>query len=115
MAERTRSQIQTVQMSYFCRVAVAPLERGREAQSLRRSCECPGESAEVTRACVREAPWMPPGCPKVDPGHAGETMSLGWPGSISAISGWCPCDLVPDKVEEDETRQDKARLVISLY
>ncbi|KAI3377001.1 hypothetical protein L3Q82_000226 [Scortum barcoo] len=56
------------------------------------------ESAEVAWASVSDAPWdaslgrcsrhVPPGGDLgEDPGHAGETMSLGWPGNASG-SPW---------------------------
>ena len=63
----------------------------------------------------------PVGDPGEDPGHAGETMSLGWPGNASGSPGkswtkWlgrgksellylgcCSRDPTPDKAEEDGT------------
>ncbi|KAI3362663.1 hypothetical protein L3Q82_001737 [Scortum barcoo] len=64
------------------------------------------ESAEVAWASIS---WMPPGrlprevfqaCPTTgrrpveDPGHAGETMSLGWPGNASEPPR------IPEELEE---------------
>ncbi|KAI3357885.1 hypothetical protein L3Q82_016265 [Scortum barcoo] len=61
------------------------------------------ESAEVAWASVSDAPWsaslgrcsrhVPPGGGLgEDPGHAGETMSLGWPGNASRVP--------PEELEE---------------
>ncbi|KAI3363813.1 hypothetical protein L3Q82_001418 [Scortum barcoo] len=61
------------------------------------------ESAEVAWASVSDAPWtslgrcsrhVPPGGGLgEDPGHAGETMSLGWPGNASGVprKSWRKC------------------------
>ncbi|KAI3355759.1 hypothetical protein L3Q82_004331 [Scortum barcoo] len=73
MTERTRSWIQAAEMSFLRRVAGRSLEIG-----------------EVFQAC-------PTGRrPQEDPGHAWETMSLGWPGNLGVppeeleeVSGAC--------------------------
>ncbi|KAI3355481.1 hypothetical protein L3Q82_018317 [Scortum barcoo] len=63
MTERTRSRIQAAEMSFLRRVA---------GRSLRDRGGVPGMSHR------EEASGE-------DPGHAGETMSLGWPGNASGV------------------------------
>ncbi|KAI3363351.1 hypothetical protein L3Q82_011976, partial [Scortum barcoo] len=114
MTERTRSRIQAGgEMSFLRRVAGRSLrdrvrssvtreELGVEPLLLRIASR--EESAEVAWASVSDAPWdaslgrcsrhVPPGGGLgEDPGHAGETMSLGWPGNASGSprKSWRKC------------------------
>ena len=123
-------------MSFLCRVAERSL-RDRVRSSITR--EELGVEPLLLYIEWSQLSWlghlfqMPPGrlplevfptCPagrrpEEDPGHAGVTMSLDWPGnalgsswkswgkcpgrgkSRCPCSGSCPCDLAPDNAEDD--------------
>ncbi|KAI3376749.1 hypothetical protein L3Q82_000352 [Scortum barcoo] len=105
MTERTRSRIQAAEMSFLRRVAGRSLrDRGEKlghSGGARSRAAAPShreESAEVAWASVFGCPLdaslgrcsrhVPPGGGLgEDPGHAGETMSLGWPGNASGPPG----------------------------
>ncbi|KAI3352201.1 hypothetical protein L3Q82_005168 [Scortum barcoo] len=111
MTERTRSRIQAAEMSFLRRVAGRSL-RDRVRSSVTR--EELGVEPLLLRIERSQLRWlghlfrMPPGrlprevfqaCPppggglREDPGHAGETMSLGWPGNASGSprKSWRKC------------------------
>ncbi|KAI3374811.1 hypothetical protein L3Q82_021033 [Scortum barcoo] len=111
MTERTRSQIQAAEMSFLRRVAGLSLrDRVRSFDHSARSFGVEPLLLHIERSQLR---WlghlfrMPPGrlprevfqaCPtgrrpREDPGHAGETISLSWPGNASGSpwKSWRKC------------------------
>ena len=117
MTKRIRSRIQVAEMSFLHRVA------GRSLKDRVRS-SVSWEELGVELRWLEHLFWMPPGCswhvppgrdPEEEPGHAGVTMSLSWPGNAlgSSWKSWrkcpgrgksgCPCsgncphDPAPDK------------------
>ena len=98
MTERTRSRIQAAEMSFLLRVAGRSLRDRVRSSVTREELGVEPLLLHVQRSQLRwlgHLFWMPPGrlpgevvqAPGgglgVDPGHAGGTMSLGWPGNAS--------------------------------
>ncbi len=118
MTERTRFRIQAAEMSFLCRVAGRSLRDRVRSSVTREELRVEPLLLHIERGQLR---WlghlfrMPPGGPGEDLGHAGETMSPGWPGnaSVSPWKSWrkclgrgksehlcldcCPRDPAPDK------------------
>ncbi|KAI3368720.1 hypothetical protein L3Q82_025415 [Scortum barcoo] len=104
MTERTRSRIQAAEMSFLRRVAGRSLRDRVRSSVIREELGVEPLLLRIERSQLR---WlghlfrMPPGrlprevfqaCPtgrrpREDPGHAGETMSLSWPGNASGSPG----------------------------
>ena len=123
MTERTRSRVQAAEMSFLRRVAGLSLRDRVRSSVIREELGVDPLLLRVERSQMR---WlghlvrMPPGhLPgEEDPGHAGETMSLGWLGNASGSPrkswtkwlgkgksglpclGCCPRDPTPDKQQK---------------
>ena len=100
VTERTRSRVQSPEMSFLCRMAGLPLRDRARSSAIREELEVEPVLLRTKRTQMR---WfrnrvkMPPRQlpgevfrarsmvegPREDPEHAGETMSLGWPGNAS--------------------------------
>ena len=86
VTERTRSRVQAAEMSFLRRLAGLSLRDRVRSSVIRRELGVDPlllcvERSQMRRLghLIRMPPGRPPvGDPEEDPGHAGETMSLGW-------------------------------------
>ncbi|KAK0155354.1 DNA-directed RNA polymerase II subunit RPB1 [Merluccius polli] len=128
MTERTRSRVQAAEMSFLRRVAGLSLRDRVRSSVIREELGVDPLLLRVERSQMR---WlghlvrMPPGRlpghvplvgdPGEDPGHAGETMSLGWPGNASGSpkKSWGKGSLGFPAVERQDTltAAEQSRLV----